>query len=187
MQILRLCFTDSNSRWWMNMRSQSWMQMSSNDPQFVVVAVKAAVYLLCVPGRIEFFSGLSEHWVSYYSRSVICTKEKIKFALLIFQRMYYGLSQNSLEATGSVLHIECQVTSNVTRINLVDTSVLKLISETSNELMQCVQGDKHRNLCNKVFWIKIPVLFGYYKPNVYLQFSFCYARFEQEVKLTTCQ
>lgn len=40
---------------------------------------------------------------------------------------------------------------NVTRINLVDTSVLKLISETSNEFMQYVQGDKHRNLCNKVF------------------------------------
>ena len=65
--------------------------------------------------------------------------------------MYYGMSQNSLEATGSVLHIECQATSNVTRINLVDTSVWKLISETSNGLMQYVHGDKHRNLCNKVF------------------------------------
>ena len=64
--------------------------------------------------------------------------------------MYYGVAQNSLEATGSVLNIECQLTY-VTRINLVDTSVLKLISETSNELIQCVQGDKQRNLCNMIF------------------------------------
>ena len=119
-KILRLCFTDNNSRWWMNIRSQSCMQMSSNVPQLVVAGVRT-VYAevlsvfrkgcyVFVPRRIKFFSRLSKHWVSYYSRSVTCTKEKIKFALLVFQLIYYGLSQNSLEPTVSVLHVECQAT-----------------------------------------------------------------------------
>lgn len=38
---IKALFTDNNSRWWMNIRSQSCMQMSSNDPQLVVVAVRA--------------------------------------------------------------------------------------------------------------------------------------------------
>ena len=62
--------------------------------------------------------------------------------------MYYRVAHKSLVARGSVLHIEVQVTSNVRCINIVDTGVMKLISESSNELMQYFQGDKRRILCN---------------------------------------
>jgi hypothetical protein len=78
--------------------------------------------------------------------------------------MYYGLSKNPLEATGSVLHIECQVTSNVRRINLVDTRVLKLISKTSNELMQYFRETNigvYFFLNNQPDALIIPILFCY--------------------------